>query len=147
MIKENTTKFRGNAFFVGILLFGFIILENQLAFNTSNQLNEKEIISAYDNYKFALEDSLGVAEIVVVSGADIFNAKCIACHKYDVKLVGPPYNEVLPKYENDMDGLKSFIRNPVKIREDYPIMPSQGLKPAEVEAIAEYIMDTYKENK
>jgi cytochrome c1 len=59
-------------------------------------------------------------------------------------LVGPPYNEVLPKYVNNKDALVQFILNPQKINPAYPAMPNQGLKPNEARAVAEYILSTYQ---
>jgi cytochrome c len=147
MIRDNNTRFRINAFFFTIILFGFFIIEHEFAFSTANQLNERNIIATFQKEKLALQESLGVLSIPEVSGEEIYNAKCIACHQFDVKIVGPPYNDVLPKYENKMDELESFIANPVKINPDYPIMPNQGLKPAEVKAIAEYIVTIYNSNK
>jgi cytochrome c len=50
----------------------------------------------------------------------------------------------MPKYEGKKDLLVKFILNPVKINPDYPAMPNPGLKPKEAEAIAEYLLTTYK---
>jgi len=86
----------------------------------------------------------GVSTIAEISGADIFNGKCSACHKYDQKLVGPPYKETLPKYNGDVDKVAAFVMNPSKINPAYPAMPNQGLKPAEARAIATYILEEVK---
>ncbi|NUN09796.1 MAG: hypothetical protein HUU54_11525 [Ignavibacteriaceae bacterium] len=94
---------------------------------------------------------LSVAELKKTTGAAgavdpvaIFNTKCLACHAFDRKVVGPPYKETLPKYEGDVTKLVEFIKNPYKIDPAYPIMPNQGLKPQEAVAIAKYIMEEYK---
>jgi cytochrome c len=42
-----------------------------------------------------------------------------------------------------MDALEDFIMNPRPVLPGYPPMPNQGLKPAEVRAVAKYIMDVY----
>ena len=76
-----------------------------------------------------------------VSAEQIYNQKCIACHKFDVKLVGPPYKETVPKYNGDVKKLSEFIFNPVKINPDYPSMPNQGLKKKEAEAMAQWLME------
>ncbi len=90
----------------------------------------------------------GTGEVDLGLGEQVFNTKCIACHRFDQRLVGPPYNDVLPKYENDLEGLVDFILNPVKVNEDYPMMPNQGLKPQEARAVAQYIMNQFQsENK
>jgi len=87
----------------------------------------------------------GPAETDAAMGEQIFNTRCIACHKFDQRLVGPPYTETLPKYENDIESLGNFILNPVKMNPEYPVMPNQGLKPNEAKAVAEYIMQKYME--
>lgn len=89
------------------------------------------------------EELAAPGEVSSAVGENIFNTRCFACHKFDQRLVGPPYKETLPKYENDMDALVKFILNPVKKNPDYPIMPNQGLTPAEAKAVAKYIMETY----
>ena len=84
----------------------------------------------------------GEADIAI--GEQIFNTKCIACHRFDQRLVGPAYKDVLPQFENDMDALVSFILNPKKVNPDFPAMPNQALKPQEAKAVALYIMNTYQ---
>ncbi len=79
-----------------------------------------------------------------LTGEEIFTQKCSACHKYDQKVVGPAYKDVLPKYEGKMADLVEFVKNPQKIDPAYPPMPNQGLKPQEAKAIAKYIMENYK---
>jgi cytochrome c551/c552 len=77
-------------------------------------------------------------------GKQIFDTKCIACHRFDRRLVGPAYKNVLPKYENDMESLVNFVLNPKKMNPDLPVMPNQGLKPNEARAVAKYIMHVYQ---
>jgi len=98
-------------------------------------------------YAANLKEEAGISTIVAINGEDIYNGKCIACHRFNEKLVGPAYNEVLPKYENKRDALVGFILNPQKINPEYPAMPNQGLKPKEAEAIADYIVKVYSEKK
>ncbi|MFA7229220.1 MAG: c-type cytochrome, partial [Melioribacteraceae bacterium] len=93
-------------------------------------------------YQQQLQEKMGTA--APVSGLDIYNGKCIACHNFDRKIVGPPYNQTLPKYEGKKDLLVKYILNPVKINPEYPAMPNQGLKPNEADAVAEYLLTTYK---
>jgi cytochrome c len=70
----------------------------------------------------------------------IYNTKCIACHKFDVKLVGPPYQETVPKYAGDVKKLAEFIYNPQKINPAFPPMPNQGLKQKEADAMAQWLI-------
>jgi len=78
------------------------------------------------------------------SGIDaqlIYNAKCVACHKFDQKVVGPPYQLAVPKYNGDVNKLAEFIYNPQKIDAAYPPMPNQGLKKKEAQAMAKWLID------
>lgn len=143
MIKENHLKYRANVLFVTLLLFSVMVVKDQLAFSTSAQLQFKQLGVKYARYTTEFKESLGI-EAVVVSGEDIFNGRCIACHRFDTKLVGPAYNDILPKYDGKMDELIKFITNPVKVDPAFTAMPNQGLKPNEAKAIAEYLMKTYK---
>ncbi|MHB8905306.1 MAG: c-type cytochrome, partial [Melioribacteraceae bacterium] len=100
------------------------------------------LVKEYDSYEKKIQEEMGVS--TPISGADIYNGRCIACHNFDKKVVGPPYNSTLPKYEGKRDLLVKFILNPIKVNPDYPAMPNQGLKPKEAEAIADYLLKTYK---
>jgi len=84
------------------------------------------------------------SKLVSTSGIDasqIYNTKCIACHKFDVKLVGPPYQQSVPKYNGDVNKLAEYIYNPQKIDPAFPPMPNQGLKKKEAEAMAKWLID------
>jgi cytochrome c len=65
----------------------------------------------------------------------------MACHRFDSRLVGPALYEVLPKYAGNFEGLKAFIKNPVKVDPEYPPMPALGLSDRDVEAVAGYVTD------
>jgi cytochrome c len=93
----------------------------------------------YDKNTEELKTKLGIA-MVVMTGEDIFNAKCSACHLFDQKKVGPPYNETIPKYNGDKAKIMAFVLNPSKINPAYPPMPNQGLKPAEADSIVSYLL-------
>lgn len=125
------------------LLFAMLsfILKDQLVMSNATKTHSIILSGEYDKY---LADLKGETGIIAVSGQDIFNTRCSACHKFDVKLVGPPYKETLPKYEGKLAQLVAFIKNPVKVNAAYPPMPNPGLKPNEVEAVAKYILETYK---
>ncbi len=146
MIKEGNLKYVPSTLFVFILIFAFLIVKDQFAFETASSKHFAVLENNYEQHSKNLKEKLGVIS-EKVSGKDIFNGRCIACHSFDHKVVGPPYNETLPQFEGKMDELVDFILNPRKINKDYPIMPNQGLKPNEARAVAEYIMSVYKENK
>ncbi len=109
-----------------------------------NATREQTARLAYE-YQVAREDlqaRLGIA-VAVASGKEIYDAKCSACHLFDQRKVGPPYRSVLGKYSANKAQLVSFVLNPVKVDPAYPPMPNQGLKPAEADSIATYLLRTF----
>ena len=60
--------------------------------------------------------------------------------------MGPPHNEVVPKYFGKEKELITYIRNPSKIDPNYPPMPNPGLKPNEVKAVVDYVLEQVKKN-
>lgn len=143
MLKENSVRFASLAIFLFVIVYGTLVLRDQYSFDTATQAHYAYLSAEYDNYEMGLKEKFGITK-VVVNGADIYNTKCIACHHFDKKVVGPPHNAVLPKYEGKKDALVKFILNPVKVDPAYPAMPQQGLKPNEAEAVADYMLATYK---
>lgn len=147
MYKESKVNLGGTAVFVFLILSSLLIYKDQMAFETKNVKNVFEQEKAYKLFAAKIKEDAGITEVVEIRGEDIFNAKCIACHRFDSQLVGPAYNEVLPKYDGKRAELINFIMNPRKINPKLPAMPNQGLKPKEAEAIADYIVKVYQENK
>lgn len=146
MYKESKTGLGGSAVLLFLILTSVIIYKDQLAFDTTSQLQVKNLVKEHELYIADVKAKAGIEEIVEINGEDIYNAKCIACHKFDDVLVGPAYNDVLPKYEGKREDLVSFILNPVKVNPEFTAMPNQGLKPKEAEAIADYIVKIYQGN-
>ena len=142
MIKDPSINY--SAFLIVLLVFVFLslVVKDQLAFDNSTKMQTAILVKEYDSYEKKIQEEMGVS--TPISGADIYNGRCIACHNFDKKVVGPPYNSTLPKYEGKRDLLVKFILNPIKVNPDYPAMPNQGLKPKEAEAIADYLLKTYK---
>ncbi|KAF0216833.1 MAG: hypothetical protein FD174_3513 [Geobacteraceae bacterium] len=77
----------------------------------------------------------------VVEGKAVFERICAVCHRFEVRLVGPPLDAVVPKYREDPEALKAFIRTPVKRDPAYPEMPKLPLTEAEIEAVAAYLLE------
>jgi cytochrome c551/c552 len=80
-------------------------------------------------------------------GMKVFDAVCSVCHRFDAKVVGPPLNEVVPKYQGDLEKLKKFIRDPVKVNPALPAMPKPAIKEDEVDAVARYLLSKVKSGK
>ena len=143
MLKNNNANYSNSVLYLIIIVVVFFVVGNLSALSTSTQKQIDKLSTNYITYQDEFKKSLGI-ETKVISGADIYNGKCIACHAFDKKVVGPPYNVVLKKYEGNMDKLIKFILNPVKVDPNFPAMPNQGVKPNEAKAVAEYIISTYK---
>ncbi|MCX6168071.1 MAG: cytochrome c [Ignavibacteriales bacterium] len=145
MIKDSSINYSTPAIIFLVLVFLFLVIKDQLAFDTATKMQTANLVKEYDSYEKKTQEEMGVS--APISGADIYNGRCIACHSFDHKVVGPPYNTTMPKYEGKRDLLVKFILNPVKVNPDYPAMPNQGLKPKEAEAIADYLLKTYKKGQ
>lgn len=141
-IKENKYNSAVPAFYILLLIFALIIYKEQSAFGIS--VSEQILILAdrYEQEEKATLLAAGGGE-PKVNGEELYKAKCVACHRFDEKLVGPPHKEVLVKYLNKKDDMVKFILNPVKVDPNYPPMPAQGLKPNEAKAIVEYMYEHY----
>lgn len=118
-------------------------LNNQMIIYGANQSNFVKLNTEYDTYLAALK---GDDKSTVINAEEIYAVRCAPCHLFDRKLVGPPHDEVIPKYFNKESQLISFIRNPVRVNEEYPPMPNPGLKPDEAKAVAEYLLTKVQED-
>ena len=110
-----------------------------MAIGNATRGHSARLAYLHDKETELLKSRLGVAA-PAMTGEDIYNGKCSACHLFDQKKVGPPYSLVLPKYGGDKARLVAFVLNPVKIDPAYPPMPNQGLKPAEADSVVTYLL-------
>ncbi|MBU2506415.1 MAG: hypothetical protein KJ799_06800 [Bacteroidetes bacterium] len=145
MLKELSAQYGASLLFLFVLLFAMLVIQDQYAFDTKYQRHSIELTAKYVDYQKEVQLKFGSVQEIVISGEDIFNGRCIACHQFDRIIVGPAYKDVLPKYEGKSADLVKFILNPVKVNPSFPAMTNQGLKPKEAEAIADYIVKIYKE--
>lgn len=142
MIKNKDLRHSGSVFYMILFTVLALIIKDQIALQNSTQVQ-----TAVMNVKFEkmMAELTGEGtKTAAISGEQIFKNICSSCHSFDHKIVGPPYQETLPKYEGHIDQLIAFIRNPVKKNPGYPPMPNPGLTPVEADSIAHYIMATYK---
>jgi cytochrome c len=137
--KNYESKYIGVVFFLMFFVFTFTVVKDQIVL--LNALKGHLIGVTAKAEELAKEKESAIVQVSGADGEKIYNEKCIACHKFDQKVVGPPYQETVPKYNGDLKKLAGFIYNPQKINPAYPPMPSQGLKMKEAEAVAKYIMD------
>ena len=86
------------------------------------------------------DEATAAGQAAANAGKAVFEAKCSGCHRFDIRVVGPPLNVAVPKYGGDPEKLKGFIRNPGKVNPDYPSMPKLGLPEEEIDAVAKYLI-------
>lgn len=142
----------GTPVFVAFMAFFLVLLINQnIARDEALLYQNYALQKINDDMMLQIETERvergGAAEASLELGETIYNQKCIACHRFDQRIVGPPYNSVLPKYEGDVEKLSGFILNPVKVDPDYIQMPNQGLKPHEAESVAQYLLQEWQANQ
>jgi cytochrome c len=144
MIKERNFAQINIAFFLTLVLFSIIFIKEQSAFTYSNKDHIEKLSMNYDTLTAKELAATGRTDEVKISGEEIYKTKCLACHEFDKKKVGPSHKSVLPKYIDNKKALAEFILNPKKVNPDFPAMPSQGLSPKEAEAVADYMITHYK---
>jgi cytochrome c len=135
----------GQRIYVSLLLvmiigaLGFQVTKNQVALHIATADHAAALAGAFDRNTEELRASLGVVA-KQMTGEDIYNARCSACHLFDQKKIGPPYKDVIVKYAGKKPALIAFVLNPVKVNPAYPNMPAQGLRPSEADSIATYLL-------
>ena len=137
--KEKKTSTIGYGMFMFLCAIALLIVNDYVVIANATKEHAAVLSARYDKVTEEMKTKLGIT-MVSMTGEDIYNAKCSACHLFNQKKVGPPYNETIPKYNGDKAKIIEFVMNPVKKNPAYPPMPSQGLKPAEADSIVSYIM-------
>ncbi len=132
-----------------ILMFLAVILCDQAAAGNAYQEPPSPIglLAADKTVKDGKAGGKPAAAAVLEKGKKVFDAVCSVCHQFDSKVIGPPLNEVVPKYKGDVAKLKGFIRNPVKVNPALPAMPKPAIKEDEVDAVARYLLSKVKGGK
>jgi len=143
LISKASSKFTALLFFTILFTILTVIISDQLVISNSTKVNSAGLAFRYEEILSELKGETGPVEL---NGEEIYNIKCGSCHKFDRKLVGPPHNDVVPKYFGKETQLVAFIRNPGRVDPDFPAMPNPGLKPAEAKAVADYVLQIVKEN-
>jgi cytochrome c len=134
-----------------ILMFLAVILCQQTAVANASQglaappgpLAAEEVSKEGKVAEKSAEGDAGALE----KGMKVFDTVCSVCHRFDARVVGPPLNEVVPKYKGNVEKLKAFLRNPVKVNPAYPAMPKPAIKEDEVDAVARYLLSKVKDGK
>ena len=81
--------------------------------------------SCGDNEEFGVgpvKEEIKLAPIndnMVARGKELFNIKCVACHKFDVRLVGPPLKDVTKRRRPEW--IMNQILNPLEMTQKDPV--------------------------
>jgi cytochrome c551/c552 len=148
MIKNYRTpipRFSVISFLLALVLFGLVIGKDRTL--QANASRETFAVLASDAQKARNEAVAQREELYSQAmkideklGEKIYNDVCTACHSFDQKILGPPFNDVLPKYKDKQDELISFIRNPKKIDPQYTAMPNPGLTTIQTKSVVKFLM-------
>ena len=143
MSDDHTSGVKYGFMFI-MISFAMFAAQDQQAFHISvaeNLNNISEIHAKAEEERHALYATS--EEEPVIDAQAIFDTRCIACHKFDSKGVGPAYNVVVPKYDGKEGDLVKFILNPTPQNPaEFPAgMPAQGLSPAEGKAMAKWLLE------
>jgi len=136
-----SSKFTALLFFSLLLMLLTVIINDKIIISNTTKVQSAILAVEYDEL---LAELKGEEVAVEINGEEIYKVRCASCHKFDRKLVGPPHNQVVPKYFGKEELLLAFIKNPSRIDENYPPMPNPGLKPAEAKAVADYVLEQVK---
>ncbi|WP_337865866.1 c-type cytochrome [Ignavibacterium sp.] len=141
---KKQSKYAPYLFFTFLFAVLFLIIKDQVTINNATKYHSVILSTEYEKI---LAELKGEGKGEIINAAELYQVRCGACHKFDQKLVGPAHFDVLPKYIGKEAQLVAFIRNPVKVDPAYPPMPNPGLKPAEAEAVAKYLLEEYQRLK
>ncbi|NIM11704.1 MAG: hypothetical protein GTO45_06390 [Candidatus Aminicenantes bacterium] len=148
MIKNYNTpvpRFSVIVFLLALLLFGLVIGKDRTL--QANSSRETIAVLTSDAQKARNEIIAQREEIYAKSmkideklGEQIYNERCTACHSFDRKIYGPPFNSVLPQYINKQDELIAFLKNPKRVNPEYPAMPNPGLTTIQIKSVVKFLM-------
>ena len=142
MIKNANAKYTGLLYLTLVAIIMSVVIKDQLAVDNATQ--EQAVILS-NKYDVMMAQLTGSNKPKAISGEEIYKNICSSCHSFDHKVVGPPYEQTMPKYEGKMNELVAFILSPKQNNPGYPPMPNPGLRPDQAQAVAKYIMETYQE--
>jgi cytochrome c len=149
MVMDQKTQLGTGAFILFVLVLVGMIVNDHIAREAAIQNHTRLLITRSDEIESEREAEREVEKAASIQpdlavGEQVFKAQCTACHRFDQRIVGPPYNSVLGKYKNNTDGLIQFIRNPNKVNPDYPAMPKLGLAEKEIKSVAAYLLQEWE---
>jgi cytochrome c len=141
-MKEERPGYISYAFYVLGVALVLVFTTDQMAIGNATRLQSARLAVLHENATEALKASLGLGA-PAARGEDIYNGRCSACHLFDQKKVGPAYRDVIPKYAGKKPQLIAFVLNPLKVNPAFPPMPNPGLRPAEADSIATFLLNKF----
>lgn len=144
MIRRGQARSAGVLVALGLALMGLLAYRGHAArANAAQEIDRVLAGSAEKRYEALVaeqESAYKIGPPDEALGEQIYRERCTACHAFDRKVVGPPYDEVVPRYAGDLAALAEFILNPKRVDPSYPAMPSQGLRTREAQSAAIFLM-------
>ncbi len=152
LLRDAEFKLGTNVFVLFVVTLIVMIVNDHLARENATENHSNLLTTRASEVAQALrsEREQAMAESIEPDpelGRQIYQNQCSSCHRFDSRLVGPPYNDVLPKYADNKDELADFIRNPRKINPDYPAMPNLGLTEKEIKSVIAYLYQRINNNE
>lgn len=148
ILKNNSIGLIRYAFFIFLAAVSLLAVKEKLAFSVSNHDHVLVLNEEYQKHKEEFLASMGVAP-VAINGADVYN-RCMACHRDEDSPTAPAHKNIIGKYLSQPDpkaALVKFVSNPVGVNPKWSPMPNQGLTPAEISAVVDYMLEKYGEVK
>ena len=153
MLKEHSPV-PGKRFFLLLGLFTVLVacmgtgrhLYRENALSTHKKMMAERTAAHWEEVRKAHENLL-LPEVETEEGSfspgqDLFQTNCAVCHAATARLVGPSMAEVVPDYQNDLDALKQWIKEPGRKRMDYPPMAGfPHLSDQQLTDISNYVLE------
>jgi cytochrome c len=144
LLKESQITLGTNVFVLFIITLIIMIVSDHAARENAIENHTNLLTTRSDEIAAEIEAEREVLRSASIEpdlavGKTVYDKQCTACHQFNQVLVGPPYNVVLPKYQDNGEELIKFIRNPYKIDANYPAMPKLGLSEKEIKSVVVYL--------
>ena len=131
----------------------FCIVTIALACNASAQVKKKAIIKKKPVAAVAPatpKPPFATTQEIEDGKALIAKSDCLACHKIDEKLVGPPYTAVAEKYPQNQNSVNDLSKKIVSggsgVWGTVPMAPHPAIAPADADKMIKYILTLNTKN-
>ena len=139
-------------FYVVVVLFFILVsfmgtgrhLYRENALTTHRQMMAERTAAHWEAVEKARNNELVPADetqTLLSPGEQLYETNCSVCHAAAQRLVGPPLTEIVPIYENNLEALKQWIKEPGRKRMDYPPMAGfPNLNDQQLTNISNYLL-------